>query len=419
MKKILILAYYFRPSNTIGANRPNSWAEHFSKLGYEITVVCRHWDGSEKTWEEIIGTSHSHEIVEKNERGYRVFYLPYKKYEYPKLSLLAKLNSFWTLFTGQIQPETDGNQYLPFLRDLLKKEKFDLVLPTAEPYNLIRVGWILNREFGVPYVSDFRDFEDHFVLAKDPSKNSLFKKFEFECIKFYTKKWCSRTAFISSICEPIADFLGKLCGKKSILITNGYEASIFDSLVPIPNSEQFQFTVLGTIYPRQTIEPMLGGIQIFLEKVKNPRIRFNFIGLETIASVAEQVRAALPPSLTNITNRIPREQALNFGREAHVLFYPGFHQYTGFYSGKIFEYLGLRKNVLISPGDEAVIDRLVARSAAGKIAPDAAAFAQILMNWYSEWEATGALKYFGKEEVIAEYSRENQADLLLSHISQI
>ena len=417
-KRILILAYYFPPCNSIGARRPVSWARYFTEQGYDVTVVSRHWSGELNEWADWLKSSEQRtpEMVEKE--GYRVLYLPYTKTEYPKGSFAAKINTFKNFLTGRIQPETDGLQYLPFLKEHLEKESYDLMIATAEPYNLIDVAFQLNKHFGIPYIADYRDYEDHFVLAKDP-QNSLFKKIENLSINTYTKKWTSNASLITSVCYPIADYLGELTGKRSIEITNGYEYGMFNDLKEILNDKVFQFTVLGTIYPKQSLDELFEGVQVFLKEIPNPKIQFNFVGLESIPEVANRMRENMPEKYTRITKRVPREEALAIGKETHVLFYPGFHQYTGFYSGKIFEYLGLKKNILISPGDEAVIDTLIQRTQTGKIAPTGAALGQALIEWYREWEQNGTIAYHGIDKECFHFSRENQARLLLDQVEEI
>src|SRR5688500_10326443 len=54
MKRILILSYYFPPSNNIGALRAASFAKYFPEFGLETTVVTRHWAGGEKVWDDYL-----------------------------------------------------------------------------------------------------------------------------------------------------------------------------------------------------------------------------------------------------------------------------------------------------------------------------------------------------------------------------
>lgn len=417
-KKILILAYYFPPCNSIGVHRPVSWARYFSEKGYDVTVACRHWSGELNEWQDWLNTSEQNKPEIINRENYKVLYLPYKKVEYNQLPIISKFSTFYHLAIGNIQRETDAMQYLPYLEEFIKNNPFDLIIATAEPYNIINVAYQLHEKFKIPYIGDYRDYEDHFILAKNP-KNSLFKKIEFASINHFTRKWLKNARLVTSVCAPIANYLDKLSNKRSIVLTNGYEAALFDKLEKIPNIQTFQVSVLGTIYPKQSLVEFFEGVQLFIQKINKPKIQFNFIGLESIPEVAQRVRENMPFENTVITKRVSRDEALKVGRESHILFYPGFHQYTGFYSGKIFEYLGLKTNILISPGDEAVIDKLMIETKAGKVARDGQQVCDLLVKWYEEWLKNGELRYFGDDEIIAQYSRENQADKLLKEIEII
>lgn len=417
-KRILILAYYFYPCNVIGANRPNFWADYYTKLGYKVTVVTRHWSGSEKDWDSVTSSSQSKKVEFKEKNGYGIYFLPYKKYQYSTNPLISKFKTFLNLFTGNIQPEVNAMGFWTFLKEHLKKERYDFTIASAEPYNIIRLASLIEEKFNIPFVADYRDFENHFVLAKDPSKNSFFKRIEFFFIKYYTKKWTKNALFISSVTDVMADFLGNLTGKKSVLITNGYEEMLFSKLKSTENKDVFQFTLMGTIYPDQSLEELFGGFKIFFAKYPDPKIQLNFIGLKANLDVAERVENNLPSKYLNVTERIPRAQAIQISKNSHILFYTSFQQWKGFFSGKIFEYLGLNRNILISPGDKSNVDYIVKSTNAGRVAPTAEKCGEYLIEWYEEWLKNGELTYKGIKEEILKYSRENQSEILLDELNK-
>lgn len=60
------------------------------------------------------------------------------------------------------------------------------------------------------------------------------------------------------------------------------------------------------------------------------------------------INAAIPAANLLITNRIDRLEALSMSARSYVLYYIGWKGYRGIYSGKIFEYLGLQRNILLA-----------------------------------------------------------------------
>ena len=102
-----------------------------------------------------------------------------------------------------------------------------------------------------------------------------------------------------------------------------------------------------------------------------------------------------------------------------VLFHAGWRNYRGIASGKVFEYMGARKNVLIAPGDKDIMEELVTSTGVGKVANSPEEFAQAMNEWYEEWCRNGRLKWHGDMSKIMNYSRENQARILAEEILKI
>jgi len=81
----------------------------------------------------------------------------------------------------------------------------------------------------------------------------------------------------------------------------------------------------------------------------------------------------------------------------------------GIYTGKVFEYLGARRPILVIPRTEGVLDELMEETGAGVAASSEEELIMLLAKWYDEFLTTGSLKYRGKEEAISKYTREQQA----------
>jgi hypothetical protein len=65
------------------------------------------------------------------------------------------------------------------------------------------------------------------------------------------------------------------------------------------------------------------------------------------------------------------------------------------------------------------MDSLIVETNAGKIARDSVEVCDLLCSWYSEWEASGGLTYFGDRRLIEAYSRERQAALLATYLKEV
>ena len=164
---------------------------------------------------------------------------------------------------------------------------------------------------------------------------------------------------------------------------------------------------------------MLGGLQRFLADKDASTIELRFIGTGVIEEVSNIIKRELPADITVISKRVPQIDAVKAMLDSDVLFYPGWKGYRGMVSGKIFEYLAAKRNILIAPSDEDVIERLLKETGAGKTANSINEFVRVLDRWYNEWKRIGVLQYNGLDQNIRRYSRERQAACLASEIIDI
>jgi hypothetical protein len=221
---------------------------------------------------------------------------------------------------------------------------------------------------------------------------------------------------------PLADEVKRLAPHaKSLVITNGFERELFAQASQNfpPPTNKFNFSVIGTLKPNQDLSVMLDGLKLFLTDKNLADIELNFVGTTEFKDVAELIEKSLPPACTRVSDRIPRESAIEHMCRSHVLFYAGWRGHRGIASGKIYEYLGARRNILIAPNDKDVLEKIIAETGAGKIADSAQELADILNAWFVEWQSTGKLEYGGIAEQIENYTRERQAKILAAEILKL
>lgn len=410
--KILIISYYFTPCVGIAPNRPAAFANDFSK-SHEVKVVTRHWQGNENNWEDYLKSNPTPvERTWENER-LEVIRVPYE-------SKIRKPNTFRTVFDllrGKLDPEIDATQLLPAASEIARNWKPDVVLVSTPPINLIRVAWLLHKRFGIPFVADFRDFENDSLLNKNKElttwKTPVFKLREFHVIRQLKK-----SSAIATINTELQQYFVAKTRKETALIFNGFEHSLFEQFVPLQEyrTERFVISIIGTIYPGQEYELFLDAFKQVLPG--RPEILFKFIGTDTIPEVGNRVRALLPEENLLITSRIPRKEALKHLEESHLVWHPEWKGYVGMYSGKIFEYLGAKRTILIAPSVGDVIDQLLEETHSGKSFHTSNEIAGFISQKYAEWKANGTIVYHGNDEAIAFYSRENQSARLLDIIKK-
>ncbi len=425
MNRVLVISYYFPPCNIVAAQRAKSFAENFKRHGLHPVIVTRHWTGDENST-----AGYESENLDPPEEieteAYTLIKLPYRaqldsrfhrallKTRPTKLVLYAFLYLF-----GTINPKCNTfPAFYDFLRGYLRDNPIDYILVTVFPMNTIKLGSRLAMEFNIPFIVDFRDLWDNSQLSANyrPALPERIQNFFYE---FYLRRWLRKVRLISMVSEPLGDEIKKIAPDvPRIVVTNGYESSLFGGPVSetIPPKHTFEFSVIGTLEPKLDLSILLEGLRLFLRDKDHSQIRLNFIGADVFPEIGDILRKELPPEITVATGRIARDEAIRRMLRSHVLFHAGWHGYRGMASGKIYEYLGARRNVLIAPNDHDVMERMITETNAGKLADTPEQFAAIMNDWFEEWKANGTLRYRGDGSKIEAYTRENQAEKLAREI---
>jgi hypothetical protein len=279
----------------------------------------------------------------------------------------------------------------------------------------------LTKKFDIPLVVDFRDLWNNRLLSSEYRPTLSERAIDFFHER-YLAKWIAPAKFVTAVTSPINDEVRRISpGMTTLTVTNGFETELFSGLaeqVHSPN-EKFTFSIIGTLFPEHDLSVLVDGMSKFLEGKDLSRIQLNLIGTAGIPEIREFFEKRFPAECTRLTERIPRNEALEIMNRSDVLFHAGWRNYRGIASGKVFEYMGARKNVLIAPGDKDIMEELVTSTGVGKVANTAEEFAAIMNGWYDEWSRNGKLEWHGDMSKIMTYSRENQARILAEEILKI
>lgn len=410
--KILIIAYYYPPCVGIAANRPAAFAENFS-IENEVKVITRHWTGNENQWVDYLISNDTPKQSEHVSERLEVIRLPYRE----KLRKNNSVKTLWDTFSGKVDPEIDSMQFLPEASGLIANWKPDVLLVSSPPLNIITLADQLSKEHDLPYIADFRDFENHIILnsqkTTDPKERIL-----FYLKSKHVKANLRRANAITAVNREIIDYFQKDLQKPVELIFNGFEQDLFDRFIPLEQLKLDYFTVsiIGTIYPSQDLEIFLDAFQKILQKNPEISMRFQFIGTNSLPEIGFRIREALPSDKILLTERIPRHEAIRYMEQSHLLWQPEMKGYTGMYTGKMFEYLGAKRPILIAPSLGDVLDRLLEETKAGKSFHSSDEISDYILHQYNEWEKNGFISYEGNDASISFYSRENQSQRLLHFI---
>jgi hypothetical protein len=416
--KIAIITYcYSDKSNTVSGLRPESWAKCLAEKGIDVTVFTRDWQWGDGSASLLLDSTNYDEEKISYEGKIKIVYLPYKKKWYTDPRVFKKLVNTIMAFAGKYGSEPDITQWCSAIHKHQLAENYTHVISSCHPYTtLLLTGKLQKKIPDCKYIVDFRDYYNNHLLKTNVVFNPFSKlvmKVQAAWITHYIKNLYGVITASESITEKFKEVHHF---PEAVTILNGFESDIFNQFTGEENSKYFTVSLIGALFSGQDNDFMLEGMLQFLQALKNTdHISINFIGLEYNPEVSNKVKKALLEfkELVNITARIERYKALQIMKSSTILFYVGWKGWKGIYSGKIFEYLGAKKNILIAPNDHDVLEKLVNYTNTGRLADTPAEMCDILTQWYNEWLQHGKLKYQGIEERIAEFTREAQAEKLL------
>jgi hypothetical protein len=282
----------------------------------------------------------------------------YTKYKGKKsIQKLSKVFTFKDLIL-----ENYSNRAIPFSniydfsKSLIEKDKeIQLLLISGNPFVQFKFGYDLNKQSGIKWIADYRDDWNTSELESNFGK---VKQFVDKLQTKSEKKWVGSAECITSVSKVYADKIGKFVNKKGYVILNGFDGIASENQIEI-NTSEFHITYNGSLYPTQPIEPILNAIKklIHTEEIKL-KIQLNFPGLAFDKSQKKRIELEMKGFEENIkiTERIPKNEVISIQQNSDLLLMVAHKNIKGIPSSKLYEYIGLKKSVLLFPNDNDIIE---------------------------------------------------------------
>jgi hypothetical protein len=371
-------------------------------------------------WEDYFSPYHETEEYTKQEtENLIVVRVPYKwgkAFQSVRKSPVPQLVYWFQKLKGNFHIETDAcNALKEAAVKVLSKGKFDFIIVTSPPLNVVRLGVGLKKQFDVPLVIDFRDsFNNH--LLNPAYKPGLKFRAEGAIFRYYLKKWLAQADLIVGVSQPVLDTLPLAPGKRQLIVMNGYGDDV-------PNREHFntgKFTIsyIGSLYAHQEIEFMAEGLSAFLKEAGSDDIMIRFIGVKAGSEVHKKITKFIDPDYLFFSDRVLRNEALEYMAQSEILLQVGWPGYKGLIPGKVFEYMAARRNILVAPGDGELTDTIIKETGAGVSVSSKEEMTAYLRQKYAEWKAEGRIAFHGTDEEISKYSRKSQNEKLLAALAE-
>jgi glycosyltransferase involved in cell wall biosynthesis len=441
--KVLMICYGYPPIGGAGMIRPVKFAKYLPQFGWRPTVLtpqegsgkfpCRK-DMGELLDVKVVRTPYRDVVVSFKER--LNFFRGSKSVDHfakngtAATSLVdsnannKQVNPAKRLVYDMLtMPDEHIGWYSPALdaaRELMRKERFDVLYSTSPPETAHLIARSLKSEFGVPWIADLRDLWtlDHY---RQRSKWKLFILDKMERLVFR-----DADALIT-VSEPWRKDLEKTHGstKKPILcIPHGFDED--DYLAePKLDSQQFTLTYTGTIDrdfqdPEILFRVVSKLIQEKLIDRNRFRINFHVYG----DNMPDFVLLAKKYDLESVVERglvLEYSECLSTQQSSTALLVIQWRsdQGKGNPPLKFYDYLGARRPVLIVGTGEGILGEVIQELRAGKVANTEDEIRGTLLNWYKEFSSTGTIEYSGDEVALNRYTRRLQTAKLAEALKQI
>jgi len=301
-KKILILAYDFPPYISVGGLRPYAWFKYLDHDKWDITVVTRFWDKDVVNAVDCVKPTSVKTVQHAIEPEGEVYRIPFTpnfrdkillKYGFNKFVLLRRVLSFFIDLLKHYFFQFDKYSEMYRVSDrLLKKEKFDAILATGEPFVLFKYAHLLSKKHNVKWVADYRD-----GWTTNQKKEKLSKP-EYvlnEVFKTLEKKYMSNVSLITTAAPSYKKALLKLFPNTLMeVVFNGYleDPSVFEMIQKSNlKPDVFEISYVGTLYPHQKVEVFLEGVKQLVNELEltQEEIKIKFIGMNFYDRQKERV----------------------------------------------------------------------------------------------------------------------------------
>ncbi|MFC2175958.1 glycosyltransferase family 4 protein [Bacteroidota bacterium] len=395
MRKVLIITYYWPPSGGAGVQRWLKFAKYLPEFGYDVHVLTVKPDRA--TYPQT-----DNSLLEQVPKNITVHCTDATD-SYAIYSLFGKgapsggfANDDVSGLKGLIKKIARfirGNVFIPDPRkgwnrfavskalELIDTLKIDTVVTTSPPHSTQLIGLELKSKRNIRWIADMRDPWTKIYYVSELMQTQWAKNKNIKLERQVLENADSVVTVSQSLANEFVGLVPSLKSKNVAVIPNGFDEDDFQLKVPL----DLQFTIgyMGTITEQYDISALLKAIGS-----SNLEVGFRFIG-DVQADLRKRV--AEVSKRCEFTGYLNHDKALEKAAASSILLLviPKVQDNKGILTGKLFEYLALKRPILgIGPldGDAA---KVLKETRAGEMfdysdASRIASFLQNQMNLFAE-----------------------------------
>lgn len=441
--KVLLIAWYFPPSNTIAAVRLGKFAKFLTKAGHDVRVLsAKHQPYASTlpieipkdriyrtTWTDINSLAPRARAALRRLLGRPPAVQPKARPASPAAIAARKPPRGTTYFGGTASkfyqllfnfPDGQIGWLSAARREglrLLKEWRPDVIFASTPPATSLLIGYLLSTPTDIPLIVEYRD-----RWSDDPYYPPPWWRRHLE--RWLEGKITRRSVAITTVSEPWAQAYRARYDKPVAVIYNGYDpADQPQDIVAAerggwPERDILRIIHTGGIYRgRRDPCPLFAAISRHEDLRRSVRVVFYGIATNYVGSLARDhgVEDAI-----EVYGRVDHAESLRQQRLSDVLLLMQMDSplEQGNVPGKFFEYLGARRPILILGWDQGVPATIVKQRNAGAATTDPMAIAEQLRAWIAIKKAQGCLPDLA-DEVCAGFTHEEQVARLEAFLQDV
>jgi glycosyltransferase involved in cell wall biosynthesis len=257
----------------------------------------------------------------------------------------------------------------------------DVILASGGPWTSLVVAARLARRHRIPWVAELRDlWSENPMWITAEWRRGVDRRIE--------QKVLGTAGALITVSEPLAEALRRTYRAPVTVVLNGYDAEHTPDAPPggtpgVP----LRIVYTGNLFPGRDLSPLLRAMLLLGEDIRD--VRIEIVGNRDTTLQAHYERLAAEIGLGDALRWLPavsHREAMQVQRAADVLLLLTANDPAerGVYTGKIFEYVGARRPILLIGLQDGVAADLVRENALGAAVLTPEDIARQLRGWLAE-----------------------------------
>lgn len=424
MKSVLIISYYWPPAGGAGVQRMLKFSKFLPEFGWKPLLLC-----PENPVYPITDSSLSAEIPKEAEIFRSYAFEPFSSYARLTGKRISEISNPATVLAAEhagwmpkIGSWVRANLFLPDgrigwvpfaiekARKIIREKNPAAILTTGTPHSAHLIGKSLKNTFGIRWIADFRDpWVDIHYNQRLPRQS-----WAIRWDRALERSVLSEADEVVTVSEQLSELLNQQVRRSYTLIPNGFDPDDFPEKTEpeSENSGRVRIHHVGTL-PETSVPEHL--FRALAQLAPEQRPEMVFTGSvhqrvpELVAAYALQSDVRCEPYLpyTEAAQRMMQADAL-------LLIIPDTEHNRGIVTGKVFNYLGAGRPVILLGPRDGDAARMLHQSGytAGCEHHDVEGMRHLLKKVTKSWVASEKKK--ANAAHIATYNRRRQTEQLVA-----